>query len=588
MPSVHFMSMLASVGALALLGAAPSPFAAVTTYTVGGEKPPLCDFGTIQAAVDAAAAAGGGKPFNIHVATDAAYISQAISIDNLNLNIVGGFANCGGSITPGAHTTISGAGNFGYSVILITGTSNVTLQNLTITGGGGARGGGIDFEGNGTLTLADSTVSNNNAGFGGGIRVAGGGGTATLALNANVLIQDNSAVVYGGGIFLVGTAHLLMSGSGTQVSSNHADEGPDGFGGGIFMAGPAQADIGAPGIGSHGAIYNNTAVYGAGIYVQGYTAIPARVNLFTTDPAHPVFLDSNHANSGFGGALYLDARLGPAVACVFEARISANSALYSSAVYSDHGQLYMNTNPGGVCNSAALAATVRCTPGPGCNEISGNVDTGDAGIMFLANGILQADRIIFRGANASAYAISSYYGASHVSNCLISGNHFKYGLISNYGAGDFILDGCTTAGNAVDSGFVFDSESGDLSNPNHFVLTNSVIYESAGYKTFINVDANGDGILQADYDLLRDTSTVTQGSHYFSADPQFLDPANGDYHLQLTSPVIDFAPAAGGIDLDGSPRDVVVYDDVTPRDIGAYEYQIGMPDRVFADGFDRL
>jgi len=32
----------------------------------------------------------------------------------------------------------------------------------------------------------------------------------------------------------------------------------------------------------------------------------------------------------------------------------------------------------------------------------------------------------------------------------------------------------------------------------------------------------------------------------------------------------------------------VVYDDITPRDIGAQEYQIGVADRFFADGFERL
>jgi hypothetical protein len=247
----------------------------------------------------------------------------------------------------------------------------------------------------------------------------------------------------------------------------------------------------------------------------------------------------------------------------------------------------MNTNPGGVCDSAAMTAAVRCTPGPGCNEISGNVDSNGLGIMVLGGGILQVDRVIFRGLDTSEYAIYSDGIAARVSNCLISGNHFSQGLIANVGGRDFTLDGCTTADNAVDSGFLFLSEFGDPNNPNHFVLTNSVIYEAANISTFINADANGDGILEADYDLLSDTSTVSAGSHYFSADPQFVDPASGDYHLQPTSLAIDFASAAGGLDLDGNPRDVVVYDDVTPRDLGAYEYQNGTVDRMFSDGFDR-
>jgi hypothetical protein len=589
LPGAHVLLV-----ALALLAATPSAFAIKFAWTVGAVGPGGCDFSTIQAAVDFAK---NNPPHSVYITGTTYSPPTTVLIDNQDVTIFGGFTSCSTLFDSGVYTTISGASNGGQSVITITGTSHVTLGHLTISDGPSPlNGGGINFLGAGSLDLGDVTVSNNTAINGGGIGVNGSSGTATLTLGSNVLVLANTASGNGvgggggGGIDLEGAAHLLMSGAGTQVSSNNGV-----YGGGISVTGPAQADIGAPGIGSHGAIYNNTGSIGAGIYAAGSAAGTATVTLFTTDSAHPVFLDSN-STTGYGGAIFLDASLGPAVACFFDMHISGNSAGDNSVVGNAGGQLYMNTNPGDVCSSAALAAAVRCTPGPGCNEISGNTDAdlqfpnanAEGGLINVSDGgILQANRVIFRGGNTAAYAIKSVgsQSAPRVSDCLISGNHFMRGLIyvSN---GDFTLDGCTTANNTVNFGTSFESAFGDPNNPNHFILTNSVIAESAGYKTFIN-DANGDGILQADYDLLSDTSTVSQGSHYFSADPQFVDPANGDYHLQPTSPAVDFAPAAGGVDLDGNPRDVVVYDDVTPRDIGAYEYQIGVPDRVFADGFDR-
>ncbi|RKY13364.1 MAG: hypothetical protein DRP82_05480, partial [Planctomycetota bacterium] len=62
-------------------------------------------------------------------------------------------------------------------------------------------------------------------------------------------------------------------------------------------------------------------------------------------------------------------------------------------------------------------------------------------------------------------------------------------------------------------------------------------------------------------------------SNCIHSDPQFVDAANGDYHLKDTSPCIDagdnsLVPSGVDKDLDGNPR--IVNGTV---DIGAYEYQ---------------
>jgi len=59
----------------------------------------------------------------------------------------------------------------------------------------------------------------------------------------------------------------------------------------------------------------------------------------------------------------------------------------------------------------------------------------------------------------------------------------------------------------------------------------------------------------------------TTGTGNISADPEFVDATNGDYHLQVGSPCIDKGTAVGAPthDIEGTPRDAA-------PDMGAYEW----------------
>ena len=67
-----------------------------------------------------------------------------------------------------------------------------------------------------------------------------------------------------------------------------------------------------------------------------------------------------------------------------------------------------------------------------------------------------------------------------------------------------------------------------------------------------------------------------------AADPQFVDPDDGDFHLAPGSPMIDLgdpaSPGVGVVDFDGDPRDVIgTQACVARRDIGADEFVPASP-----------
>jgi hypothetical protein len=117
------------------------------------------------------------------------------------------------------------------------------------------------------------------------------------------------------------------------------------------------------------------------------------------------------------------------------------------------------------------------------------------------------------------------------------------------------------------------------------VLTDS-IFAMPGVPTLEYAGSSAD----VSYVLSNDTSTLPFAPGVIQGEPTFVDAAGHDYHLQATSIGIDYAPTAGGSDLDRVPRDVdlaPVPNNYGPRDIGAYERQyVCADDEVFCNGFE--
>jgi hypothetical protein len=633
-------SWLSSV-ALYLLVSSPA-FAACTVqpgllpfHIRVGADTTHCQANDIQSAINAV----GECSTVIDITREHTYTNQHLSIDNkanVTLQGWGDVVTCAQipqtvgfpAYTPpsdiGPLLDLDGSNDGNGRVLTITGSSNVSIRNLTIENGSAAdsaSGGGINFDGQGSLELTRSTVSFNHAGFGAGVNVNGSSGPTTLTLDPNTLIILNTASTSGGGIRMQGNSRLYALKPNTLIGYNHA---PNGYGGGLEVLGPARADIGSSGYGGLGVIYDNDASYGGGIDVLTFDDdANAIVRVFTTDSNNPVQISGNFA-SHTGGAVYLKPLHGIAseadsALCAYDFRIEDNAAPEGAAIYSDAdyspgivntsdgGSIALNTSAefrhGNLCVQTELPSAlgaVACAAGVPCNQFVGNKTEDQNGqategsmILLQNSSEMYGDRFSAR-ANTGAHLLREVgdgaegdTSEAQLSNCLLADNMLTQELAAQTDGTEsyLLLDSCTIANNQIGAPYVM------LGSDT--ALRNSII-DQPGRAT-IN-PAITDPFYAA-YVLTNDRSTLPDTVYIHEGEPTFVDAANGNYHLMPTSLGVDSAPLdslmALHVDLDLKPRVVdlqSIPDNFGPMDLGAYELQsafaCGAGDTIFCNGFE--
>ena len=132
------------------------------------------------------------------------------------------------------------------TVLTISSTVLITIQNLTITGGNKTGdGGGINMQAdNAKLTLTEGAVitANNSSGNGGGIYFGGASGkVGLLKMNSTASISGNTATGNGGGLYM-SYANLCMSGTAmigdttASVAMSDAKSNSAANGGGVYCS----------------------------------------------------------------------------------------------------------------------------------------------------------------------------------------------------------------------------------------------------------------------------------------------------------------------------------------------------------------
>ena len=183
----------------------------------------------------------------------------------------------------------------------------------------------------------------------------------------------------------------------------------------------------------------------------------------------------------------------------------------------------------------------------------------------------------------------NYQSNPSVTNCVFSGNSASYasggGMYNASTAAPNVIN-CIFNGNSAAStgGGIYSDDSTAPTIINSTIFGNSAPGSGAGmfnsanssvtvFNSIIGNGVSGGFVTLSHSDVARMNLAATPNANgNFDADPMFVNPANGDLHLQAGSPCIDAGDdsAIAGVttDLDGNPRIVNAH-----VDLGAYEYQ---------------
>jgi predicted outer membrane repeat protein len=507
----------------------------------------------------------------------------------------------------------------GQRVITVTAGHNLRLENLTVTGGNppDSGGGGIYVAG-GNLQIVNCHITNNSATYGGGVFQEDASKRVDVT---NSWIALNTTSYDGGAMYVSGSVGL----TNTQVLSNtanrhggglHVQDGRTDLNGGLFSNNRALGGNGGAvnannGISITGTQFiSNTANDSGGALLQwnvGYTVtvINARFERNTAKNygggasvnstlliSNSTFVtntvDSGNTNDVYGGGVSAGG-ISQILASTFvgnSARCISCSFTYGGGMYTPQPATIQDSTfdrndawlGGGVYGDNTAITVTHSTFK---NNIAGYGGAIDADVIqvtgsdFLRNravnkgGALQAQDITLSGTRFISNTTGAPGGGMWVGNRLDAVNTLFAGNQAGRGAAVLQLEGSqytlrhvTIAHPSPGGGPAILMTSGAAN------ITNTVI---ANYT--VGISQTG-GILSADYDLFF-TATPTQtsggtmnlGSHNLNANPQFVNPAAGDYHLADGSPAIDAGANVGvTTDLDGVTR---------PQgkgyDIGAYE-----------------
>ncbi|MFN0057944.1 MAG: choice-of-anchor Q domain-containing protein [Planctomycetota bacterium] len=491
------------------------PFTSFSTelFRRGG---PLLFAGGLLALANFAAAADLNVPMVFPTIQGAIVVAQAgdvvivepgIYFENLNFL---GKAITVRSSTLDPTTTIVDGDLLGSVVTFVSGEEATSIiEGFTLRGGSGFMVDAGTFAGGGVICLGSSPIIRNNiirentATFGGGVAVAFGS-NAEVRDNS---IESNSAIAAGGGVVAAqGGSPLFI---GNQVSANTS--GDDG---------------------------------------GGFAMVQVVVQLYDNE------ILNNSATGTGGGVLLMD---------------DFNLALVSG-----------NTIAGNTAQSGAGFAAVNMPYELADCQIVGNTATGVGGGVYSVGLNLARVRACSIGENMASSGAGAYFEADFpvVELCLVVGNQ------SNSLGGGIYFNGSAGAliGNQVTSNIAVSGGGGVLLSNGASTITNTTI---AGNSATAAAGRGGgldlrnsnslvensilfgnNAAISPDLSLLSSTPTLNYcdlgvpwsgaGVGNISADPLFVAPVVGDFHLTSGSPCFNagFNAAAAGLslDIDGAAR----------------------------------
>jgi len=575
-------------------------------FTVGADS--ACQYSSIQAAIDDFSQSPFGN-IEIRIARNKTYFENII-IDNETLSLVGGYSNCtqasqGGN--PGNNQSLIDGNNL-ESVIRIEGTTQrrtVLLKNLRLLHGTnvGPGGGLVSYLSDVALSLDNVDVRNNTAHYGAGIAIIQGNTDMVLK---NSLIIGNVAAGYGGGIYCSGgtfvTDSTVVIIGDTGIVSNFAN-GPsgddlsgNGSGGGIYLENNCTTTIysGSETNGLVGISGNQANHHGGGIYADhssitlyGHQNCNNAICLGDND--NPVSI-RNNTSARRGSAVYT---------------VNSTLNMYASLIEG-------NTGTSGIYIAFSALNIGRleknCWSNEKCNYIINNSSEAIGGFQIHA---VDISSVYFED-NNSLFDVSLFSTTQRVpfrvEGCMMNnnGSNTTQYLIDFTGSIDAEFIHNTIANNTVTSS-IFNSDYNPFNSNSPFIsIHSSIVYNPA--MNFLSYDVTDDGFLDvlisavitnetntisATNGVINDALNIAGGTMISSVAPRFKDSANGDFHLALNSPAIDYFHTPSRVtvlykDIDYEERG---FDDPVINGQSLFYYDIGADetygnDYIFVNSFE--
>ncbi|HNT74232.1 MAG TPA: choice-of-anchor D domain-containing protein [Anaerolineae bacterium] len=354
---------------------------------------------------------GGG----IYISQGNATLNETQVVNN-DANEGGGLYIAQGNVMLGGTQVLSNAAGYGGGIYLSQG--NATLAETQVFNNEANEGGGL-FIAQGNVTLSDTQVLSNAAGHGGGVYAGSSGITLT---SSGGEISSNSAITYGGGVYVVAGNVAL---TGTQISNNVSSQG-----GGVYV----NAGL----ITLHSAhIAGNYATFGGGIHIAG-----GNVALNDTQ------LVSNTATSGGGG---VSLRGSGTTLSANNGNINYNSATQGGGLYVLQGH-----------------ATVQGT------QILGNkVFDGGGGVDILyGDATLNAVQIINNSSNRAGGGVHLRYSNAVLT---MNGGEISSNSAITTGGGVHVAAGHATLGDVQILDNAAENGGGLFSNGGYVTVTQALI-----------------------------------------------------------------------------------------------------------------
>lgn len=507
-----------------------STFGAVDRFYVGSDN--ACDFSTIQAAINAAN--NSQNPAEIRVADNKAY-HENIVVNLNNVLIDGSYASCADAINDingGNKVKLYGAAASSNPSIRITGLF-VVIKGIQIQGNDN---GGIFANETSVITLENLLFFQLGSRA---LSVSGDGQINVLLKNSLFLLNSGS---FGGALYCTGSNHSIEMTEDSGFAGNVASAS----GGAVWLASGCDFSM------TDGGFENNSSAGNGG----AMAAINSDVILKNVN-------FSNNETNAFGGAISILNAFVQAEATKFT-RNEAGAG--GGAIELSQGSIF-----------TLERSTTNCLNKLKCNYFDGN-KAPSGGAISIASSVLIIEGTFFENNRADKGTVLRAFEGSGVN---IEGSVFnRNGNQAANGFDDLSVisvksDSVTNikfstfADNHVLFSTFKQEDQADLN------IYSSIIFDSDSGDVFGTVGSNT--TLNPNCLIVHEAGSANNiNANITEADPMFIDPANGDYHINAElSPAVDYCSALPSPQYRDIDNEVRGFDDPTiannPDTNGTYD-----------------